>query len=49
MVLGDIFLTLIPSFCTSVGITGIASWTRFCTRTCAMSEFIPRSNVNVRL
>ena len=47
-VLGDIFLTLIPSFCTSAGMTGRASDTRFCTRTWAMSESMPALKVTVR-
>ena len=48
-VLGDIFLTLMPSFCTRGGMTGSASETRFCTSTCAMSVSIPSLNVTVRL
>ena len=49
MVLGDIFLTLMPSFCTKGGITGNASETRFCTSTWAMSESMPSLNVTVKL
>src|SRR4029077_16754270 len=48
-VLGDIFCTLIPSVCTSGGMTGRASETRFCTSTWAMSEFMPRLKVTVRV
>ncbi len=48
-VLGDIFLTLIPSFCTSGGMTGSASDTRFCTNTWAISESVPSLNVMVNV
>ena len=48
-VFGDIFLTVMPSFCTSGGITGKASDTRFCTSTWAMSVFMPRRKVTVRV
>jgi hypothetical protein len=48
-VLGDIFLTVMPSFCTRGGMTGRASETRFCTSTWAMSESMPCLNVTVRV
>ena len=48
-VLGDVFLTVMPSFCTRGGMTGRASETRFCTSTCAMSESVPSLKVTVRL
>ena len=47
--LGDFFLVVTPFFLTSSGSVGMAIDTRFCTRTWAMSRFVPSLNVTVRL
>ena len=41
----DCFCTVTPSWFTAAGRRGVASETRFCTCTCAMSRFVPTSKV----
>src|SRR5262249_1690811 len=47
--LGDFFFVETPIALTVSGSEGRARLTRFCTSTCAMSRFVPSSNVTVRL
>src|SRR4029077_13699958 len=47
--LGDFFLVETPIALTVSGSDGSARLTRFCTRTCAMSRFVPSLKVTVRL
>ena len=42
-----VLVTVTPCCCTSSGSSGVASCSLFCTCTCAMSEFVPLSNVSV--
>ena len=46
---GENFNTLIPCRTTSGGNCGSASFTLFCVWTCAISTFVPISNVSLML
>ncbi len=45
---GDFFFTVTPRRRTSSGSLASAIATRFCTRTCAVSRFVPTSKETVR-
>ena len=42
-----VFVTRTPCRCTSCGRRGSASWSLFCTWTCAMSGSVPASKVRI--